>query len=132
VTYQEESGSGEDDFPDLIEDDARTKRVSIRGSLGDPSHPVRVDVQLQCSASKFADQYALQFTIVNRSADPLEVVWDHLRDLEQHLKASSQPVAGGKGWVFLTRVKPTESVAGVELKIPSGETLGRFQFDAWK
>jgi hypothetical protein len=132
MTYQEESAGDEDDFPDLIEDDARTKRISIRGTLGDPNHPARVDIQLQCSASKFADQYALQFTIVNRSPDRVEVLWDHLRELEQRLKGSSQPVAGGKGWVFLTRTKPTESRATVELKSLDGASLGRFHFDAWR
>jgi hypothetical protein len=132
TTWQESSAGDEDDFPDLIEDDARTKRISFRGTLGDAEHPARVDVQLQCSASKFADQYALQFTVINRSPDPVEIVWDHLHDLEQRLKASSQPVAGGKGWVFLTKAKPTESLATVELKTPAGAVLARLQFDAWK
>ena len=58
---------------------------SIRGTLGDAVHPVRVDLLLKCSASKFADQFAFQFVIANRSPDPVEVVWDQLRDLQRRL-----------------------------------------------
>ena len=133
LTYRESGTAGDDDeFPDLIEDDAHVRSVSIRGTLGDPSHPVRVDVLLKCSASKFADRFALQFTIVNRSGDPVEVDWDLLRETERRLPASAQPVAGGKAWVFLTTARPREALATVELKTRAGASLGRFQFDAWK
>jgi len=131
-TWQESSNGDEGEFPDLIEDEAHTKRIFIRGELGDAAHPVKVDVQLQCSASRFADQYALQFTVINRSPDAVEIVWDHLQEVAKRVKASAQPVAGGKAWVFLTRAKPEEAPATVELKTPAGESLGHFRFDGWK
>jgi hypothetical protein len=120
------------DFPDLIEDDAHVRSASIRGVLGEPAHPVRIDIQLRCSASKFADQFAMQFTIINRSADEVAVDWDHLHEIEARIRPSVQPVAGGKTWVFLTKLKPAEAVATIELKTPAGEALGRFHFDGWK
>ena len=120
------------EFPDLIEDDAHLRNASIRGALGDPDRPVRVDLLLKCSASRFADQFAYQFVVIDRSADRVEIVWDHLRDLERRISPSVQPVAGGKAWIFLTKTKPTEAVATVEVKTPAGRVLGRFQFDGWK
>jgi len=121
----------EDDFPDLIEDDARTKTVSIRGTLGDPAHPTRVDILLRCSASKFADQFAFQFTVIDRSPDRVGIVWDHLRDLERRITPAVQPVAGGKAWVFLSGARPHEAPATIELRTPAGVLLGRFRFDGF-
>lgn len=132
-THQERAGGGEveKDFPDLIEDEAHRRSVSIRGTLGDAAHPVRVDVLLRCSASKFADQYAFQFEVINRSADRVEVTWDHLRELESRVTPSVQPVAGGRAFVFLTRIKPREATATIEVKSPSGAVLARFRFDGF-
>src|SRR5207244_6387960 len=93
-TNTEASQHKEDDepeFPDLIEEDAHMRSASIRGALGDVAHPVRVDVTLRCSASKFADQFAIQFTVINRSTDRVEVEWDHLKELERAGKPSRQP-----------------------------------------
>jgi hypothetical protein len=106
--------------------------VSIRGKLGDPLHPISVDMLLRASASKFADQFAIQFSVINRSKDSVQVFWDHLSELERVLHPSVQPMRGGKTWVFLTRNTPTEAVATVELKSQTGQVLGRFQFDGWK
>jgi hypothetical protein len=130
VTHHTEDDDA--DFPDLIEDDAHIRSVSIHGVLGDPAHPIRVDILLRCSASKFADQFAMQFTVINRSADPVTVEWDHLRQLEARIRPAVQPVSGGKTWVFLTKTKPTEAVAAVELKSATGDSLGHFHFDGWK
>jgi len=126
------SEDDETDFPDLIEDDAHIRSASIRGTLGTAPHPVRVDITLRASASKFADLFAIQFSIINRSADKVAVSWDHLRELESHVHPAVQPIAGGKTWVFLVKATPVEAIATVELKTPSGESLGRFQFDGWK
>jgi hypothetical protein len=126
VTHHDEDD--EVDFPDLIEDDAHVRSASIRGTLGDAAHPLRVDIELRCSASKFADQFAMQFTVINRSADKVTIEWDHLRQMESRGKASVQ----GNTRVFLTKSRPTEAVATIEVKSPSGEILGRFHFDGWK
>jgi hypothetical protein len=131
VTHQEghDSNGDEDDFPDLIEDEAHAKSISIRGVLDDGGRAVRVDVLLKCSASKFASQYAFQFTVINRSADAVEIDWDHLRQMRAADAPSVQNVAGGTAYVFLTAKRPHEAGATVELKTKSGKLLGRFRFD---
>jgi hypothetical protein len=120
----------DDDFPDLIEDDAHGREVAIRGTLSDDGTPVRVDVLLRCTASKFADQYAFQFTVVNRSERGVELDWDHLRQVRAGSSPNVQPVAGGMAYVFLTAKRPREAVATVEVKL-AGHVLGRFQFDGF-
>jgi hypothetical protein len=133
ATHQEgpDSRGDENNFPDLIEDDAHRKTAAIRGILGDAAHPVRVDLLLKCSASKFADQYAFQFVVINRSADGVDVSWDHLRQLQDRVAPSVQPVSGGKAFVFLTGIRPREAPATVEVKSPSGVVLARFRFDGF-
>ena len=118
----------DDDFPDLIEDDAHGRAISIQGTLGDG---VRVDIVLRCTASKFADQFAYQYIVSNRSADAVGVEWDHLKRLRSELSPNIQPVAGGTAYIFITERRPTEAIATVELKSKEGKLLGRFQFDGF-
>jgi len=120
----------EDDFPDLIEEDAHGRAVSIRGTLADGDKPVKVDVLLRCTASKFADQYAFQFTVINRSDKGVEVDWDHLRQVRAGSSPNVQPVAGGMAYVFLTAKRPREALATVEVK-SGARVLGRFRFDGF-
>jgi hypothetical protein len=117
----------EDDFPDLIEDEAHGRAIAIRGTL---EGGIKVDVLLRCTASRFADRYAFQFTVINRSQSGVEVDWDHLRILRAAASPSMQPVAGGTGYVFLTAQRPREAVATIELK-NHGQVLGRFRFDGF-
>jgi hypothetical protein len=133
ATHQEghDAKGDEDDFPDLIEDEAHARTVSIRGVLWDGERAVRVDVLLKCSASKFASQYAFQFTVIDRSADALEIDWDHLRKMRAETVPSVQNLAGGTAYVFLTAKRPHEAGAAVELKTKSGKVLGRFRFDGF-
>ena len=128
-THQEgdDSRGQDDDFPDLIEEDAHSKSISIRGTLWDGERSVRVDVLLKCSASKFAEQYAFQFTVINKSPDFVEVDWDHLRRMRSEIAPSVQ----GNVSVFLAARRPHEAVATVELKTKAGKVVGRFQFDGY-
>jgi len=133
ATHREDpkvAGKEDDDFPDLIEDDAHGRAISIRGTLSDGDRPVRVDLLLRCTASKFADQYAFQFTVIDRSPDNVDVDWDHLRKLRAAESPSIQPVAGGTAYVFLTARRPHEAIATIEVKV-SGRLLGRFHFDGF-
>jgi hypothetical protein len=130
-THREEPKSAgkeeEDEFPDLIEEDAHGRAISIRGTL---AGGVLVDVLLRCTASKFADQFAFQFTVINRSQSRIEIDWDHLRILRAEVSPSVQPVASGAAYVFLTPKRPREAIATVELK-RGNEVLGRFHFDGF-
>lgn len=116
----------DDEFPDLIEEDAHGRAISIRGTLGES----KVDVLLRCTASKFADQYAFQFTVINRSDKGVEVDWDHLRQVRAGSSPNVQPVAGGMAYVFLTAKRPREALATVEVK-SGARVLGRFRFDGF-
>jgi len=82
------------------------------------------------AASKFADQYAFQFTVINRSDKGVEVDWDHLRQVRAESSPNVQPVAGGMAYVFLTAKRPHEALATVEVK-NGGRLLGRFRFDGF-
>ena len=129
-THQEghDADGDDDDFPDLIEEDAHTRTVSIRGALWDGERAVRVDVLLKCSASKFASQYAFQFTVIDRSADAVEIDWDHLRRMRAEVAPAVRNVLGGTAYVFLTAKRPREAAATVELRTKAGKALGRFRF----
>jgi hypothetical protein len=134
VTHREDPKAAgkedDDDFPDLIEDDAHGREVAIRGTLSDRGKPVQVNVLLRCTASKFADQYAFQFTVVNRSEKGVDLDWDHLRQVRAGSSPNVQPVAGGMAYVFLTAKRPREAIATVEVTL-GGRVLGRFQFDGF-
>ena len=120
----------EHEYPDRIEDDARQRTVSIRGTLWADGAPVTVDLLLKCSASRFANQFAYEFSVVNRG-DELDVDWDWKRRMETKVSASVQPVQHGKVWVFLSPERPAEAVATVELRTKEGTVAGRFQFDGF-
>jgi hypothetical protein len=120
----------EHEYPDLIEDDARHRTVSIRGTLWADGAALLVDVVLKCSASQFADQFAYEFSLVNRG-DEAQIDWDLLRQMQAKASASVQPVAHGKVWVFLSADRPTEALATVEVRSKKGTLAGRFQFDGF-
>lgn len=123
---ESEKGGEEDDYPDLIEADARERIAAIRGTLWAGSQPVRVDLLLKCSASRFANQYAYQFSITNRSEDPVEVDWDLLRNLRGKITPSVQPIPQGAAYLFLSAQHPDTAEGVVEVKTKSGKLAGRF------
>ena len=120
----------EHEYPDRIEDDARHRTISIWGTLWADGAPLVVDLALQCSASRFADQFAYEFQIVNR-ADDVEIDWDLKRQMEAKASPSVQPTQHGKTWVFLSAERPAEALATVELRSRKGTLVGRFQFDGF-
>ncbi len=120
----------EHEYPDRIEDDARHRTISIRGTLWADGAPLVVDIALECSASRFADQFAYEFRVVTRGDDAV-IEWDLLRQLEARASANVQPVQHGNTWVFLSRERPAEALATVELRTKKGTVAGRFQFDGF-
>jgi hypothetical protein len=118
-------------FPDLIEEDARERTVSIRGTLWGDGKPVRVDLLLRCSASKFADQYAYQFSVTNRSEDAVEVDWDLLRRTQAEKPLAAQPHPKGAAYVFLSAIVPRETRGIIQVKTKSGAVAGRFHADGF-
>ncbi|HEV2446907.1 MAG TPA: hypothetical protein VGS58_13345, partial [Candidatus Sulfopaludibacter sp.] len=118
-------------YPDLIEEDARVRTVSITGTLSAGGRDVRVDLVLKCSASQFAKQFAYQYSITDRSPDPLEVKWDLLQRMRQHAVPSVQPIPNGKTYLFLSDRTPREAEGRVEVRAKSGETVGVFKLDGF-
>lgn len=119
-------------YPDLIEQDARIRTVSIRGTLSDSGRDVRVDLVLKCTASQFAKQFAYQYSITDRSADPVEVKWDLLDNMRQRLTPAVQAASGGKTYLFLTDAAPRETDGRIELRTGAGQAVAVFRFGGFE
>ena len=122
----EGAGNHKEGFPDLIEEDARVSTIEIRGTLWDGSKSVRVDLLLKCSASQFAKEYAYQFTITDRSPDPIRLDWNLLDDLRSGLKPSVQVSGLTRTLLFLTKAEPQETESLFEITSLGGILLGKF------
>lgn len=129
---EEGTGEREEGYPDLLEPEARVKTISIRGTLTAGTQPVRVDVLLKCSASAFAKQFAFQYSITDRSPDPVTVDWDLLRNTESQMRPSVQAIPNGKTYIFLTDRQPAEAEGVIDVKTASGVLAGRFRLDGFQ
>jgi len=131
IPAEEGLANHEEGYPDLMEEDARVRTVSIRGTLRMSDETLRVDLLLKCSASKFAKQFAYQFSITDRSPDEVNVDWDGLRDLRTIVSPSVQPIPNGKTYIFVTDRAPRERHSIVQLKTKTGQVAGIIRFPAW-
>ena len=133
VTRPAEEGLArhEEGYPDLIEEDARVRTVSIRGTLSSGGRDVRVDVQLKCSASQFAKQYAYQYSIVNGSPDPVDVAWDLVERMRRIVKPAQQIIPQGTTFVFLSDKAPAEAAGRVVIHTRSRSLLATFVLDGF-
>jgi len=129
---EEGSADREEGYPDLIESDARVKNYCIRGSLDADGTAVQVDLTLKCSASRFADRYAYQFAVSDRSAVPLRVDWDLLRQLRETVKPSVQPIPGGATYVFLSAHTPDEAEGIIEIRTKTGAPAARLRLNGYR
>lgn len=129
----EEGGADrEGGYPDLIESDARVKNYSIRGSLDAAGAIVQVDLTLKCSASRFADRYAYQFAIADRSPVKLTVDWDLLQRMRDVAHPSAQTIPGGTAYVFLSHRAPEEAEGVIDIRTKDGTAVGRFRLDGYR
>ena len=129
---EEGSEDRDEGYPDLLEAEARVRTVSIRGTLAAGSEAARVDLLLKCSASAFAKQFAFQFSITDRSPDPVMVDWDLLRNLQSRIRPSVQDIPNGRTYIFLTDRQPAEAEGVIEVKTRSGQLAGRFRLDGFQ
>ena len=132
IPAEEGLAKHEEGYPDLMEEDARVRTVSIRGTLrmGD-GETIRVDLLLKCSASKFAKQFAYQFSITDLSQDTVNVDWDPMTDMRAMISPSVQPIPNGKTYIFLSPKAPRERRSLVQLKTKSGQVAAIIGFSAW-
>lgn len=120
----EEGAAGhKEGFPDLMEEDARIVTIAIRGEL---EGGAKVDLVLKCSASRFAQQYAYQFVVTNRSSTGVALRWNLLDELGQRLKPSVQTLGPTRTSVFLTGTAPTEAESVLEISSLDGKVVGNF------
>jgi hypothetical protein len=134
VTIERAAGEGlashEEGYPDLIEEDARVRTVSIRGTLSAGGTDVRVDLLLKCSASQFAKQYAYQYSITDRSSDPVEVEWDLLAGMRKQAAPAVQVTPSGKTYLFLSDREPAEAEGRIEIRAKGG-TVAALRLDGF-
>ncbi|MFY9727980.1 MAG: hypothetical protein WAJ87_20975 [Bryobacteraceae bacterium] len=129
----EEGGADrEEGYPDLIESDARVKNYSIRGSLDSAGATVQIDLALKCSASRFADRYAYQFAITDRSPVKLTVDWDLLQRMREVARPSVQTIPGGVAYVFLSDRTPEEAEGVIDIRTKDGGPLARLRLDGYR
>jgi hypothetical protein len=122
----------EEGYPDLIEEDARIRTVSIRGTLSDSGRDVPIRLVLKCTASQFAKQFAYQYSITDRSAVPVEVKWDLLESMRRRFTPSVQAASGGKTYLFLADAAPREAAGRIELRTSAGRTVAVFRFEGFQ
>jgi hypothetical protein len=118
-------------YPDLIEEDARVRTVSLRGTLSAEGRQIAVDLTLKCSASRFARQYAYQYGITDRSADAIGIEWDLLERMRANSVPSVQPTPGGKTYLFLSDTMPKEAKGRILLRTRAGTVAAIFRFDGF-
>jgi hypothetical protein len=120
-----------DDYPDLIEDDARTMRSSFVGKLWDGSKFVDADIEFRAAASyPHSGQSVFQFIIVDRSPQRLSLSWD----LPVNLAKTMEPyyTSGEEGarrqdiYVFFGKKRPAPAHGVVEVRTSGGKVLARF------
>jgi hypothetical protein len=126
-----------DDYPDLIEGDARTKRTAFAGKLWDGSRYVTVNVELRASASHpHFNQSVFQFVIIDQSSEALSFEWNLVEKLIKTIQpyVTGSPEGGGHRqttYVFFGKEQPAPAGGVVEIKTSSGTLLGRFDADGF-
>jgi len=127
---EEDDDDGE--YPDLIEEDAKSIRTSFTGDLWNGSRYVRVDIELRAAASHpHFNQSVFQYTVIDQSSEPVTVEWSLPAELSKtHEGYVSGPPEGSKArqltQVFFGKEQPGPAHGTVDLKTADGKLLGRF------
>lgn len=122
----------EEGYPDLIEEDARVRQMSIRGSLLVGGKEVRLDVLLKSTASQFGGQYAYQYVITNRSTPQVQVDWGQLAEMKKRIRPSVQPSANTITYIFLSHLQPREVDSRIVLTAGGGIPLSTLQMGGFQ
>lgn len=137
-TFLEVGSSAEsDDYPDLIEPDAKMKLTSFTGSVWDGAKFVRIDLELKASASHpHFNQSVFEFVIADRSSEPLVVEWDLVETMNREAKSFVTNNPEGtpyrlSNFVFFAKERPAPQRGEVKVKNGGGKLLGRFAADGF-
>lgn len=127
----------DDEYPDLIEDDAKSIQTLFKGSVWDGSRPVKLDLELRAAASHpHLKQSVLQFVVVDESSEPVSVEWDLVHKLSATAKPFFTETPKEKAhrettYVFFSGKRPAPARSVVEVRSRSGTILGRFAVAAF-
>lgn len=127
----------DDEYPDLIEDDAKSIQTQLQGSVWEGTRSVKLDLELRAAASHpHLKQSVLQFVVVDQSSEPVSVEWDLVRKLGTTIKPFFTETPKDRGYrettyVFFTGNRPAPARSVVEVKSGSGKVLGRFAVGAF-
>lgn len=127
----------DDDYPDLIESDARTQRTALAGKLWDGSKYVTVNIELRASASHpHFNQSIFQFVIIDQSSEALSLEWNLVETLSKTIEpyVSGNPEGGQHRqttYVFFGKEKPAPACGILEIRTSAGKSLGRFVVDGF-
>ena len=122
----------EEGYPDLIEEDARVRQMSIRGSLSVGGRDLQLDVVLKATASQFGGQYAYQYVITNRSTPRIEVDWGQLAAMTKTIRPSVQSTANTITYIFLSHLQPQEADSRIVLATETGVPLSTVQMGGFQ
>lgn len=120
-----------DDYPDLIEDDARIMRSSFIGKLWDGSKFVDADIEFRAAASyPHSSQSVFQFIIVDRSSQRLNLSWDLpvglAKTMEPYYTGGQESGRRQDIYVFFGKKRPAPAPGVVEVRTSEGKMLARF------
>ena len=129
---QLDAASQDEDYPDLIEEDAKTSQTSFLGRVWDGGKWIDISVELRSAASHpHFNQSVFQFTINDASSEAINVEWSLVTEMSK----TTQPYFSGPGegsktrqgtYVFFGKQLPSPAQGVVELKNAGGQLLGRF------
>jgi hypothetical protein len=126
-----------EDYPDLIEDDAKTKRSAYAGNVWDGSKFIKLDIELRASASyPHFNQSVFQFVIIDQSPEPVTIEWNLLIDMGKTMQSYFTGTPEGSKYrqstyVFFGKQRPSPAHGIVEVKSSGGKVLGRFSADGF-
>jgi hypothetical protein len=121
-----------EEYPDLIEDDARSLKTSFIGNLWDGSTYVDVDIEVRAAASHpHFNQSVFQFVLIDHSSTPISIEWELVAKMSKTNEpyTANNPEGGSdrrQTVVFFGKAQPTPAEGVIELKTPTGKLLGRF------
>jgi hypothetical protein len=127
----------DDEYPDLIEDDAKSIQTLFKGSVWDGARLVKLDLELRAAASHpHLKQSVLQFVVVDQSSEPVSVEWDLVRKLSATVKPFFTETPKDRSYrettyVFFAGNRPAPARSLVEVRTGAGKLLGRFAVGAF-
>lgn len=127
------SKSQDEEYPDLIEEDAKVLRSAFTGGVWDGVKSVRLDLEVRAAASHpHAKQSVFQFVIVDRSSEPVVVDLEVIDKLSTVVKPffTSNPRDRDyreSTYVFFASGRPSPARSAIVVRNSAGKLLARLE-----